>query len=151
MSSRPWITPRWSRRSWRDGMVRPMGKKQHGSRVRSGRGVGAAGVEGGIRAVVALAPGGSSRPKPGILPGELTFAWGRDVPTLYLVAENDVMTPLAGMHELFERTPATKRMVILRRADHIHFLDDVEREHEAARSMKWAGALAWISEEMRDR
>ncbi|HKC14216.1 MAG TPA: dienelactone hydrolase family protein [Vicinamibacteria bacterium] len=106
-------------------------------------------VEWRIRAVVALAPGGSSRPKPGILPGKLTFAWGRDVPTLYLVAENDVMTPLAGMHELFERTPATKRMVILRRADHIHFLDDVEREHEAARSMKWAGALAWISEEMR--
>jgi dienelactone hydrolase len=106
-------------------------------------------VESRIRAVVALAPGGSSRPKPGILPGKLTFAWGRDVPTLYLVAENDVMTPLAGMHELFERTPATKRMVILRRADHIHFLDEVEREHEAARKMKWAGALAWISEEMR--
>ncbi len=59
------------------------------------------------------------------------------------------MTPLAGMYELFERTPATKRMVILRRADHIHFLDDVEREHEATRSTPWAGALAWISEEMR--
>jgi dienelactone hydrolase len=106
-------------------------------------------VEWRIRAVVALAPGGSSRPKPGILPGKLSFAWGRDVPTLYLVAENDVMTPLAGMHELFDRTPATKRMVILRRADHIHFLDDVEREHEATRNMKWAGTLAWISEEMR--
>ena len=40
-----------------------------------------------IRAVVALAPGGSSRPKPGILPATLRFAWGRDVPALYLVAE----------------------------------------------------------------
>lgn len=67
-------------------------------------------VEWRIRAVVALAPGGSSQPKPGILPAKLTFSWGRDVPTLYLVAENDTMTPLAGMHELFERTPATKQM-----------------------------------------
>src|SRR5262249_25870035 len=66
-------------------------------------------VEWRIRAVVALAPGGSSQPKPGILPAKLTFSWGRDVPTLYLVAENDTMTPLVGMYELFARTPATKQ------------------------------------------
>src|SRR5262245_39054464 len=42
-----------------------------------------------IRAVVALAPGGSSRPRPGVIPATLAFNWGRDVPTLYLVAEND--------------------------------------------------------------
>ena len=106
-------------------------------------------VEWRIRAVVALAPGGSSQPKPGILPAKLTFTWGRDVPTLYLVAEDDVMTPLAGMHEMFEGTPATKRMVILRRADHLHFMDDVEREHEAARTTPWTGTLAWIPKEMR--
>ena len=45
-------------------------------------------VERRIRAVVALAPGGSSQPKPGIIPGKLTFNWGRNVPTMYLVAEN---------------------------------------------------------------
>jgi predicted dienelactone hydrolase len=106
-------------------------------------------VEWRIRAVVALAPGGSSQPKPGILPAKLTFKWGRDVPALYLVAENDCMTPLAGMYELFARTPATKRLVILRRADHIHFLDNVEEEHETARSMPWTGKLAWIPKEMR--
>jgi dienelactone hydrolase len=106
-------------------------------------------VEWRIRAVVALAPGGSSQPKPGILPAKLTFSWGRDVPTLYLVAENDTMTPLAGMYELFERTPATKQMVILRRADHIHFRDNVEQDHEAARTFPWTGALEWISKEMR--
>jgi dienelactone hydrolase len=106
-------------------------------------------VEQGIRAVVALAPGGSSQPKPGILPGKLAFSWGRDVPTLYLVAENDTMTPLDGMCELFERTPATKQMVILRRADHLHFLDNVEQEHETVRTMMWTGELAWISKEMR--
>ena len=106
-------------------------------------------VERRIRAVVALAPGGSSQPKPGILPATLTFTWGRDVPTLYLAAENDTMTPLAGMYELFERTPATKQMVILRRADHVHLLDDVEQQHEALRTMTWTGELAWIPKEMR--
>jgi dienelactone hydrolase len=106
-------------------------------------------VEWRIRAVVALAPGGSSHPKPGILAAPLTFAWGRDVATLYLVAENDVMTPLPGMYELFEKTPATKRMVVLRRADHVHFVDHVEREHEAARTRPWTGKLAWIPKEMR--
>src|SRR5438128_3601803 len=87
-------------------------------------------VDGRIRAVVALAPGGSSQPPPNIIPAQLTFAWGRDVPTLYLVAENDTALPLAGMYELFERTRATKRMVILRRADHGHFGDEVEQQAE---------------------
>ena len=50
-----------------------------------------------IRAVVALAPGGSSKPRPGILPVKLNFNWGLKVPALYLVAENDVSLPLAGM------------------------------------------------------
>ncbi len=106
-------------------------------------------VESRIRAVVALAPGGSSQPKPGIVRVKLAFTWGRDVPTLYLVAENDISLPLAGMYELFERTPATKRMVVLRRADHLHFMDNVEEVHEAVRKMPWTGDLAWIPKEMR--
>lgn len=106
-------------------------------------------VERRIRAVVALAPAGSSNPKPGILPAKLTFNWGRNVPTIYLVADGDTMIPLAGMRELFERTQATKQMVILRRADHIHFLDHVEKEHETTRTIPWAGKLAWIPKEMR--
>jgi predicted dienelactone hydrolase len=106
-------------------------------------------VEPCIRAVVPLAPGGSSRPKPGILPVKLTFRWGRDVPTLYLAAENDISVPLAGLYELFERTPAPKQMVILRRADHLHFMDNVEEAHETVRKMQWTGELSWISKEMR--
>jgi predicted dienelactone hydrolase len=102
-----------------------------------------------IRAVVALAPGGASRRKPGMIPVTLRFAWGRDVPTLYLVAEDDTSLPLAGMYELFDRTPATKRMVILRRADHMHFMDDVEDMHEAVRGMTFSGDLAWLPKEMR--
>jgi predicted dienelactone hydrolase len=106
-------------------------------------------VERRIRAVVALAPAGSSHRKPGILPVTLEFGWGRDVPTLYLVAENDVSLPLAGMYELFERTPATKQLVILRRADHAHFMDDVEEIHENTRRMPFTGELAWLPKEMR--
>jgi dienelactone hydrolase len=106
-------------------------------------------VERRIHAVVALAPGGSSQPKPGIIPGKLSFTWGRNAPTLYLVAENDALLPLAGMYELFERTPATKQMVILRRADHMHFMDNVEEVHEALRSMPFTGEMAWIPKEMR--
>ena len=102
-----------------------------------------------IRAVVALAPAGSSQPKPGILKVKLTFSWGRDAPTLYLVAEEDISLPLAGMFELFERTPSAKRMVILRRADHLHFVDNVEQEHETVRHMPFTGELAWIPKEMR--
>jgi predicted dienelactone hydrolase len=103
-------------------------------------------VEPRIRAVVALAPGGASHRKHGILPLQLTFSWKRDVPTLYLVAENDISLPLAGMHEIFERTPATKQMVILRRADHYHFMDDVETVHESVRTMPVTQELAWFKE-----
>ncbi|HEY6304874.1 MAG TPA: dienelactone hydrolase family protein [Candidatus Angelobacter sp.] len=101
-----------------------------------------------IKAVVALAPGGASNPRPGILPVKLTFQWGRDVPTLYLVAENDVPLPLAGMYELFERTAATRQMIILRRADHLHFIDDVEQEHEAFRTMLMPAEVAQMQKEM---
>jgi predicted dienelactone hydrolase len=92
-----------------------------------------------IRAVVALAPAGASQRKPGIIPVRLTFNWGRNVPTLYLVAEDDTALPLAGMYELFERTPATKQMLILRRADHCHFMDNIEELHETVRKMPFPG------------
>ena len=106
-------------------------------------------VEPRIRAVVALAPAGASNPRPGILRTTLTFQWGSDVPTLYLVAENDVPLPLAGMYELFERTAATKRMAVLRRADHLHFIDNTEQEHEAMRNMpRSGGEWEWMLNEM---
>jgi dienelactone hydrolase len=106
-------------------------------------------VEPRVRAVVALGAGGSAHARPGILPLTLTFAWGRDVPTLYLAAEDDTPIPLACVYELFERTPASKRMFILRRADHQHFLDNVEGEHEAVRVMSLTGEAAWIPAAMR--
>ena len=103
-----------------------------------------------IRAVVALAPGGSSNPRRGILPAKLAFKWGRNVPTLILAAENDVCLPLDGMYEIFERIPCTKRMVILSRADHMHFMDNVEQLHEAVRtSPPSIPELDYLQKEMR--
>ena len=97
-----------------------------------------------VRSVAAMAPGGASNPKPGILPLTLTFAWGRDVPTLYLAGDLDVSIPLDGVYELFDRTPGSKRMFILRRADHQHFMDDVEVAHEAVRAATFPDEAAWI-------
>jgi dienelactone hydrolase len=85
-------------------------------------------VDDRVRAVVALAPAGNSKPLPGIIPATLTCAWKREVPTLFLVAERDRFTPLAGQYELFERAPSGKRMFILRHADHGHFADEID-EH----------------------
>ena len=105
-------------------------------------------VEPRIRAVVAVAPGGASNPKPGILPATLAFNWRRDLPTIYLVAENDASLPIAGMYELFDRTPGTKQMVVLRRADHLHFVDNVEELHEGFRTVPLSAELAAIQNEM---
>jgi predicted dienelactone hydrolase len=102
-----------------------------------------------IQAVVALAPGGASNPKPGIIPAPLSFNWPRPPATLYIVAEDDVLTPLAGMHELYSRTPGPKQMVILPRADHLHFVDNVEQSHEQLRATSFPPEASWISREMR--
>ena len=102
-----------------------------------------------IRAVVALAPGGASNPKPGIIPATLSFHWLRPPSTLYIVAEEDVLTPIAGMHELYSRTPGSKQMVVLRRADHLHFVDNVEQAHEQLRGASLPPEVSWISREMR--
>jgi hypothetical protein len=68
---------------------------------------------------------------------------------MYLAAEDDVPIPLTGVIELFDRTPASKRMFILRRADHQHFVDDVEAEHEGLRGLTLPGDAAWMPAAMR--
>jgi pimeloyl-ACP methyl ester carboxylesterase len=89
-----------------------------------------------IRAAVPLAPAGGASPLPvNLLRESVDFRWGREVPTLYVVADRDSLLPLAGMHELLERTPAAKRMVVLEDADHLHFCDRVEETHELFRTM----------------
>ena len=89
-----------------------------------------------IRAALPLAPAGGENPLGANVLGEtLDFSWGRDVPTLFIVADQDNILPLPGMHELHGRTQATKQMVILQDADHLHFCDNVEQVHELFRTM----------------
>jgi dienelactone hydrolase len=101
-----------------------------------------------VGAVIALAPGGSSRPVPGVLPLTLAFGWERTVPVLILTGDRDVPVPLEGVEEIFARAPEPRRMFVLRRADHQHFADDVEASHEALRAMTLTGEAAWMSAAM---
>jgi dienelactone hydrolase len=89
-----------------------------------------------IRAALPLAPaGGGSELPVQQLRESLEFGWGRDVPTLFIVADRDTLLPLPGMRELLERTQASKRMIVLKDADHMHFCDRVEEVHEMFRLM----------------
>lgn len=106
-------------------------------------------VEPRIRSVVALAPGGSRKRRPGIIPATAEFRWGREVPLLLVAADQDACLPIDGMYELFERAPEPKKMIVLERADHMHFVDDVEKSHEAFRTMAAEGDLTEIQADMR--
>jgi len=89
-----------------------------------------------IRAAFPLAPAGGSSPLPvDPLRDSIDFRWDREVPTLFVVAARDTLLPLAGMHELFGRTPPAKRMVVIENADHMHFCDRIEEVHELFRLM----------------
>ncbi len=89
-----------------------------------------------VRAALPLAPAGGWSPLPSqVLADALDFAWGRDVPTLFLVADQDTLLPLRGMHELYGKTQSQKKMLILENADHMHFCDRVEEIHELFRMM----------------
>jgi predicted dienelactone hydrolase len=90
-----------------------------------------------IKAALPLAPAGGSSPLPATLLQEgLDLRWGRDVPTLFIVADRDTLLPLPGMHEMLAAMPgAQKRMVVLRDTDHMHFCDRVEEVHEMFRLM----------------
>ena len=104
-----------------------------------------------IRAIVAFVPGGASNPKPGILPATLDFKWQHEIPTLLVAAENDTSLPLDGMFEIFGRIPSTqKSMAVLHGADHMHFVDDIEKLHEGFRiATGYPPEVAAIQHEMR--
>lgn len=96
-----------------------------------------------IRAALPLAPAGGATPIPvPALHDALDFGWGREVPTLFLVAERDSLLPLAGMHELFDRTPSrSKKLVVLNNTDHMHFCDRIEQVHEMFRLLPPPGGV----------
>jgi dienelactone hydrolase len=102
-----------------------------------------------VGAVVALAPGGSRHPKPGVLRLSLEFARSPGVPTLFLTGENDVPVPLDDVLDVFRRAPQPRQLVVLQAADHQHFVDDVAGAHEAVRGMELPGPAAWMPAAMR--
>lgn len=87
-----------------------------------------------IVAALPLAPAGG-RGGPELGPIEpinelLELDWGRHVPTLMIVADEDSVLPLAGMQDLLERGASIDKMVVLVNADHFHFCDGVEVVHD---------------------
>ncbi len=58
---------------------------------------------------------------------QLQKDWISDPATLLLAADRDSLLPLYGQLALFRSLPATrKRMVVMERADHNHFVDDID-------------------------
>ena len=104
------------------------------------------GLDSRVKAALPMAPAGGKSPLPtGPLGDALDFEWGRDVPTLYLVADKDSLLPLEGMLELYDRQRGTTRMAVLGNADHMHFCDEVEATHEMFRTMPPPGPFAVIA------
>ena len=102
-----------------------------------------------IAAVVALAPAGSTNPRPGVIPATLDFAWTRDVPTLVIVGDSDVSIPPDRARDVFERVPSSKKFVVLHGVDHVHFVDDAQVAHERVRAMQFPPELEWMQREIR--
>lgn len=85
-----------------------------------------------IKAILPLAPAGGES-KASIAESVLTFEeinFTREVPTLFLVADKDTLLPLDGMHDLYNKTPEPKKMLVLENSDHFHFCDNVEFIHD---------------------
>ncbi len=68
--------------------------------------------------------------------------WGRDVPTLLLAAEKDALIMLQELRRLYSELCCTKRMVVLRGAGHVHFVDGAEQRHEMVRQQFKSGVIA---------
>jgi dienelactone hydrolase len=102
-----------------------------------------------VRAVLPMAPAGGVGPLWMLtLERELTFEYAPGVETLYLTAERDSLLPVAGIEQMFLRTPDPARMFVLKDADHMHFCDRVEPSHEYFRTMPQAGPFAAVAKRL---
>ena len=99
-----------------------------------------------IVAALPLAPAGgvdtlAGPDDPRILMSELIeLSWGRHVPTLMIVADDDSVLPIEGMHDLLTRAEAIDQMVVLVNADHFHFCDGAEVVHDMMAPVMGQGA-----------
>lgn len=107
----------------------------------------AADVDERIRSIVAITPGGSASPRPGVLDAPLYPQ--RTVPTLFIAAEYDVPIPPNDVRDVAARTPGATLLVTVRDADHFHFIDDAEDVHEQVRTTPIDGPAAWMPAAMR--
>ena len=87
-----------------------------------------------VRAVAAMCPANDDAPilKPTRLLNEyLEAPWLADAATLILAGDRDSLLPLYGQLALLRMIPATdKQLVCLARADHNHFVDDIDVGHQ---------------------
>lgn len=67
--------------------------------------------------------------------------WGRDVPTLVLAAENDSLIMIDELRRLHRELRCDKRLVVLRNAEHVHFVDGAEERHEMLRMQFKSGSM----------
>jgi len=65
--------------------------------------------------------------------------WGRPVPVLILAGEVDPLVALPDLRELHGKLRAPKRLVVLKRAGHMHFADGAEAVHETMRAAYLSG------------
>ena len=68
-------------------------------------------------------------------------AWRRNVPTLVLAAEQDSLIMLSELRRLHRELSCEKRLVILRNAGHVHFVDGAEQRHEMLRMQFKSGMM----------
>ncbi len=99
-----------------------------------------------VDAVVALAPAGGATRRPGTIPVRASFRREPTAPTLFVGGDQDQSIPIEGVRELFEEAPGPSRMLVLRGADHMHYLDDIATQHEGFRQFPARGDLAWIAD-----
>jgi dienelactone hydrolase len=103
-------------------------------------------VEPRVAAIAPMCPAGGRSP---VSPGknalsELLELGGSDqVYCLHMVADRDAWLPLYGQLEIFARLPGPAQMVILRDADHNHFVDDIPTSHAWYREITLALAEAY--------
>jgi dienelactone hydrolase len=99
-------------------------------------------VDSRVAAIAPMCPANDDAPilAPDRLLGDpLEQPWKSDAATLILAADRDSLLPLYGQLGLLRMIPASdKRLVSLARADHNHFVDDIELGH------------AWMAEFVRE-
>lgn len=67
--------------------------------------------------------------------------WGRAVPVLILAGELDPFVALPDVRELHGKLRAPKRIAVLKRAGHLHFVDNAEAAHEGLRTWYASGTF----------